>query len=141
MANVQLPAFFRGAAMLEAQAVEFHAHENQVINGLLQTADYARAVFTVQRPMLDEATIQQRVSAPTGPAILSRQPAPIMSFVTEEAVLRRPCGGRTVMRGQLEQLLHIGEMRNVELQVMPTGLEDHAGAGGPFALWSPRGAR
>ncbi|MET8182305.1 helix-turn-helix transcriptional regulator [Streptomyces sp. NPDC005336] len=142
VATVQLPAFFRGAAKLEAQAVEFHAYENQVINGLLQTADYARAVFTVQRPMLDEATIEQRVSARLArQEILSRQPAPIMSFVTEEAVLRRPCGGRTVMRGQLEHLLHVGEMRNVELQVMPTGLEDHAGAGGPFALWSPRGAR
>ncbi|MET7905786.1 DUF5753 domain-containing protein [Streptomyces sp. NPDC005355] len=138
VANVQLPAFFRGAAKLEAQAVEFHAYENQVINGLLQTADYARAVFTVQRPTLDEATIEQRVSARLArQEILSRQPAPIMSFVTEEAVLRRPCGGRTVMRGQLEHLLHVGEMRNVELEVMPTGLEDHAGAGVP----SPCGAQ
>ncbi|MBQ0986730.1 hypothetical protein KBZ10_19885 [Streptomyces sp. F63] len=30
-------------------------------------------------------------------------------------------------------------MRNVELQVMPTGSEDHAGAGGPFALLQPKG--
>ncbi|GAA3682588.1 helix-turn-helix domain-containing protein [Streptomyces iranensis] len=140
VANVQLPAFFRGAARLEAQAVEFHAYENQVINGLLQTGDYARAVFTMQRPMLGEETIEQRVTARLArQELITRQPPPIMSFVTEEAVLRRPCGGTPVMRAQLEHLLHIGRMRNVDLQVMPTGLEEHAGAGGPFALLEPKG--
>ncbi|MEU4894407.1 helix-turn-helix transcriptional regulator [Streptomyces sp. NPDC044780] len=140
VANVQLPAFFRGAARLEAQAVEFHAYENQVINGLLQTADYARAVFTMQRPMLDEETIEQRVTARLArQELLTRQPPPVMSFVIEEAVLFRPCGGTSVLRAQWEHLLRIGQMRNVELQVMPTRLEEHAGAGGPFALLEPKG--
>ncbi|MGW3564993.1 helix-turn-helix domain-containing protein [Streptomyces sp. NPDC000941] len=140
VAKARLPAFFRGAARLEAQATEFHAYENQVVNGLLQTEDYARAMFTLVRPLLDEETIEQRVSARMArQELLSRWPAPMMSFVTEEAVLQRPYGGTEVLRGQLEHLLHIGQLRNVELQVMPTGSEDNAGMDGPFALLEPKG--
>jgi hypothetical protein len=57
-----------------------------------------------------------------------------MSFVIEEAVLRRRIGGRVVLQGQLEQLLLIGQNRNVEIQVMPMDREDHAGLAGPFTL-------
>ncbi|MCO8305614.1 helix-turn-helix transcriptional regulator [Streptomyces sp. RKCA744] len=140
VANVQLPAFFRGAARLEAQAVEFHAYECLVVNGLLQTEDYARAVLNMQRPLLDEEAMERLVSARLArQELLSRRPAPIMSFVTEEAVLRRPYGGAAVLRGQLERLLQIGRMRNVELQVMPINVDDHAGTAGPFALLEPKG--
>ena len=47
-----------------------------------------------------------------------------MSFAIEVAVLRRPYGGKSVLRGQLEHLLLIGEKRNVEIQVMPLDRED-----------------
>ncbi|MFK4264889.1 helix-turn-helix domain-containing protein [Streptomyces milbemycinicus] len=140
VSKARLPAFFRGAARLEAQATEVHAYECLVVNGLLQTEDYARAVLNMQRPLLEEETVEQRVAARLArQELLNRRPSPIMSFVTEEAVLRRPYGGAEVLRGQLERLLHIGQMRNVELQVMPTILEDHAGTAGPFALLEPQG--
>ena len=48
--------------------------------------------------------------------------------------LRRPIGGRMVLRRQLEHLLEVGQLRNVELQVMPTDREDHAGTGGRIEL-------
>lgn len=57
-----------------------------------------------------------------------------MSFVLEETLLRRPIGGRSVLRGQLEHLLLLGRKRNVEIQVMPTDREDHAGLAGPLTL-------
>lgn len=49
-------------------------------------------------------------------------------------MFREPIGGRKVLREQLEQILLIGQHRNVEIQVMPTDREDHAGLGGPFNL-------
>lgn len=49
-------------------------------------------------------------------------------------MLRRPIGGAEVHRGQLEQILLTGQHRNVEIQVMPTRREDHAGFAGPFTL-------
>ncbi|MYS43811.1 helix-turn-helix domain-containing protein [Streptomyces sp. SID5998] len=135
VARAQYPAFFRDAARLEAEAVELHVYANQVVPGLLQTDAYARAVFTMRRPLLAEETIEQRVAARLArQEIFSRQPLPVISFVIEESVLRRPLGGLTVMRGQLEQLLLHAGMRNVELQVMPITLEEHAALAGPFTL-------
>jgi transcriptional regulator with XRE-family HTH domain len=135
VSNVRLPAFFRGVARLEAQAAEFHAYENQVVNGLLQTEDYARAVLRMLRPTLDEEAVEQRVFARLArQELFTRRPMPVMSFVTEEAVLCRPYGDEQVLRGQLEHLLDVGRMRNVEVQVMPTSSRDHAGTSGPFAL-------
>ncbi|MFF7143068.1 helix-turn-helix domain-containing protein [Streptomyces nodosus] len=135
VARAQYPAFFRDAARLEAEAVELHAYDTHVVKGLLQTQDYARAVFAMRRPLLDEETIEQRVAARMRrQEIFSRWPAPLMSFVIEESALRRPIGGADVHRGQLEQILMIGQNRNVEIQVMPLHREDHAGLAGPFTL-------
>lgn len=61
-------------------------------------------------------------------------PAPQLTFVQEEATLRRPIGGRMVLRHQLEHLLEISKLRHVSIQVMPTDLEEHAGMGGPLQL-------
>ncbi|MFJ2563215.1 helix-turn-helix domain-containing protein [Streptomyces sp. NPDC087568] len=142
VARAQYPAFFRDAARLEAEAVELHAYDTHVVKGLLQTEDYARAVFAMRRPLLDEETIEQRVAARMlRQEIFSRWPAPLMSFVIEETVLRRPIGGTDVHRGQLEQILLIGQNRNVEIQVMPLQREDHAGLAGPFTLIETKAGR
>ncbi|MFF0206075.1 helix-turn-helix domain-containing protein [Streptomyces sp. NPDC005017] len=133
--RAQYPAFFRDMARLEAQAVELCAYDTLVVNGLLQTEEYMRAILSMRRPLLDEETIELRVAARlTRQAIFDRWPAPLLSFVMEEAVVRRPLGGQDVLRGQLEHLLLIGDKRNVELQVMPLSQEDNAGVDGPFTV-------
>ncbi|MER6124069.1 helix-turn-helix transcriptional regulator [Streptomyces sp. NPDC001795] len=135
MERAQYPGFFRDAAKLEKKAVALHVFATKAIPGLLQTEDYAYAVFKMWRPLLDEATIQRRVAARLDRQdIFDRESLPTLSFVIEEHLLRRPLGGREVMRGQLEQLLLHGQRRNVEIQVMPTAREEHAGLEGPFTL-------
>jgi transcriptional regulator with XRE-family HTH domain len=135
VARAQYPAFFQDAARLEAQAVELHVYATQAVPGLLQSEEYARAVFAMRRPLLNEDTVEQRVAARLArQEIFSRTPMPTISFVIEETVLRRPLGGWQVMRGQLEQMMLIGQRRNVEVQVMPTEREEHAGLAGPFTL-------
>ncbi|MEV7956634.1 helix-turn-helix transcriptional regulator [Streptomyces sp. NPDC088141] len=135
VARAQYPAFFRDAAKLEAEAVELHVYDTHIVNGLLQTEEYARAIFTMRRPLLSEETIDERVQARLArQSIFARQPLPTISFVIEESVLTRPLGGGSVMRGQLEHLLLCGLRRNVEIQVMPNGREEHAGLAGPFTL-------
>ncbi|MEU2234620.1 helix-turn-helix domain-containing protein [Streptomyces vietnamensis] len=135
VARAQYPAFFRDAAKLEAEAVELHVYDTHVVNGLLQTEEYARAIFAMRRPLLSEETIDERVQARLArQGIFARQPLPTISFVIEESVLTRPLGGGAVMRGQLEHLLLCGQRRNVEVQVMPNGREEHAGLAGPFTL-------
>ncbi|MFJ2823853.1 helix-turn-helix domain-containing protein [Streptomyces toxytricini] len=142
VARAQYPAFFRDAARLEAEAVELHVYATKAVPGLLQTEHYARAVFTMSRPLLAEETVEQRVAARLArQEILTRMPLPTISFVIEESVLRRPLGARTVMHGQLRQVLMTGRRRNVEIQVVPTDLEEHAGLEGPFTLIETRDGR
>jgi hypothetical protein len=89
----------------------------------------------MQRPLLEDDVIEQRLTARMlRQDIFTRRPAPLLSFIIEEVVLRKPIGGRASLRGQLEQILLVGQNRNVEIQVMPTDREDHAGLGGPFNL-------
>ncbi|MEV0847188.1 DUF5753 domain-containing protein [Streptomyces sp. NPDC049954] len=142
VARAQCPAFFRGAAKLEKEAVELHVYAPKAIPGLLQTEDYARAVCAMWRPSLSQGFADQRVTARLArQAIFARTPLPTISFVIEESLRRRLFGGRLVMRGQLEQLLLCGQRRNVEIQVMPTEVEEHAGLEGPFTLIETRDGR
>lgn len=135
VARAQYPAFFRDMARLEAKAIGLYVYANHAVPGLLQTAEYAGAVFRMQRPLLDDEVIEERLAARLArQEIFNRKPAPLLSFVVEEVVLRKPVGGRDVLRGQLEQILLAGQNRNVEVQVMPTDREDHAAMDGPFTL-------
>lgn len=142
VARAQYPAFFQDAARLEAGAVELHAYDTHVVKGLMQTEEYARAVFQMWRPLLDEEVIEERVVARIArQKIFSRRPVPNMSFVIEEAVLHKRIGGDEVWRGQLEQILLIGQNRHVEIQVMPLSRGEHAGLAGPFTLMESKDGR
>lgn len=135
VARAQYPAFFRDMARLEASAVGLSVYAALAVPGLLQTTEYAKAVFQMQRPLLDDDVIEQRLAARMArQEIFTRRPAPLLSFIIEEVVLRKPIGGRATIREQLDQILLVGQNRNVEIQVMPTDREDHAGLGGPFNL-------
>ncbi|NEB00354.1 helix-turn-helix transcriptional regulator [Streptomyces sp. SID13726] len=134
--QARYPKKVRDLAKLEAEAVEICAYDNSVVNGLLQTEEYLTAVFASRRPAFSEEDVERLVAAR-----LARQGIvggngmiPAFSFVHDEAALRRPVGGRAVLRRQLERLLEIGQMRNVEIQVLPIHCEDNAGLDGPFHL-------
>ncbi|GGV78678.1 MULTISPECIES: helix-turn-helix domain-containing protein [Streptomyces] len=133
--RAQYPVFFQGMAQLEKEAMELLAYDTLVVNGLLQTESYMRALLTMRRPPLSEDTIEQRVAARLARQdILDGEPAPLLSFVMDESILRRRYGGREVYRGQLEHLLSIGRRRTVTLQVMPLDSAESAGVDGPFTI-------
>ncbi|MFF7749729.1 helix-turn-helix domain-containing protein [Streptomyces sp. NPDC007971] len=133
--RAQYPVFFQGMATLEKEALELLMYDTHVVNGLLQTEEYMRALLAMRCPPLDQETIEQRVTARLARQdIFARRPAPLLSFVMDEAVLRHRYGGKNVLRGQLEHLLLIGDKRNVEIQVMPIDCEDNAGVNGPFTV-------
>lgn len=133
--KAQYPVFFQGMATLEKEAIELIAYDTLVVKGLLQTEEYMRAVLAMRRPPLDRETTEQRVAARLARQdIFDRQPAPLLSFVMDESLLRRPYGGEGVLRGQLEHLLLAGQKPNVEIQIMPVKSEDNAGVNGPFTV-------
>jgi len=133
--ETRYPARFREFAKLEREAVEIHMYDPMVVPGPLQTEEYARALYLMRRPAMDGETIEGHVAARMARReVFERRPAPVLGFVLEEAVLRRPLGGRAVLRGQLEHLLAVGRLHNVEIQVMPVDVEEHAGLVGSLAL-------
>lgn len=139
-ARTRHPEWYRKYASLEGEAIELHDYSNQVVHGLLQTPEYARAIFSQRRPFLDPETIDKRVADRLDrQQIFERWPAPICSFIVEEAALQRPIGGRQLHDGQLQQLLRVGRHRTVELQVMPTDREEHPNVDGVFTLVTSKG--
>lgn len=139
-ARTRHPEWYRSYAGLEAEAVELHFYANQGVPGLLQTEEYARAVFTQWRPLLSEKTVEKRVTdRMSRQQVFNRWPPPMCSYVLEEVVLQRPIGGRSVHREQLQNLLRIGSLRNVEIQVMPTSREEHPNLDSAFNLLTPKG--
>ncbi|WP_316742751.1 helix-turn-helix transcriptional regulator [Streptomyces sp. MK7] len=135
LAEVRYPKRVRDLKRLEADAVELCAYNNSVIHGLLQTEEYVRASMATRRPPFTEEELEQQVAARLArQKILTEAPLRVFSFVQCESTLRRPVGGRMVMRRQLEHLLDAGRFRNIDLQVLPLDREDNAGLAGSFRL-------
>ncbi|WP_406287993.1 Scr1 family TA system antitoxin-like transcriptional regulator [Embleya sp. NBC_00896] len=129
------PAFFAKFALLEAGVISMYKYESLVVPGILQTEEYARAIFGARCPPLDDDEIERRVQGRLDrQRLLTRKPAPILGFVIEEWVLRRPIGGKAVRHEQLSRLLEASRMRNVTIQIMPLDREEHAGFDGPMTL-------
>jgi transcriptional regulator with XRE-family HTH domain len=131
VAKVRYPKKVRDLAKLEAQAVELLSYGSHALHGLLQTEEHAWALLRTRRPSPPEEELERAVAARMArKEIFQRSPAPELSFVLEEATLKRPVGGKMVRRRQFEHLLELAQLRNVEIQVMPMDRWDHPGTGG-----------
>ncbi|EPD57092.1 helix-turn-helix domain-containing protein [Streptomyces sp. HGB0020] len=129
--KVRYPKRVRQLAKLESQAVEIGVYECNIIAGLLQIPEHARAVIGAAQPPYSPDDVDRMVAARLArQSVFTRDPAPSIHFVLEETVLRRPIGGTMVRRRQLEHLLEVGRLHNVVLQVMPLSCEVHSGLDG-----------
>jgi transcriptional regulator with XRE-family HTH domain len=130
-----LPPWFRTYVDLESVATLIRTYEGQFIPGLLQTDDYMRAV--VQGAHLDESSeeagrrVRLRMARQT---LLTREQPPRLWAVVDEAAMRRPVGGREVMRGQLERLIEAAKLPNVTLQVLAFDAGAHPAMVGSFSV-------
>jgi transcriptional regulator with XRE-family HTH domain len=123
-------------ASYEAAARTIGTYQVQLVPGLLQTEDYARAVLRALRPGLEPPDVEGRIEVRIRQqAILTRPEPPGVHAVLDEAVLRRPVGSAAVMRQQLERLLTWIEHPNVTVQILPFAAGEHAGMDGAFVLF------
>lgn len=133
--RLQWPDWFEKYVEAEANARSLQTYNTHVIHGLLQSEPHARAILSAHYPTLDDETVEERVAARLDrQTLLTRKPTCMLSFVLEEWMLRRPIGGKAVMREQLQHLAECARMRNVTIQVLPTACETHAGFDGPMTL-------
>jgi transcriptional regulator with XRE-family HTH domain len=130
-----LPAWFEPYLGLETAASLVRGFELQFVHGLFQTEDYARAVTALGHSLASSGEAERRVSLRMRrQEVLTGEDAPRVWFVIDEAALRRPIGGRQVMRAQLRHLLETAALSHVTFQVMPFGRGGHAAAGGSFTI-------
>jgi transcriptional regulator with XRE-family HTH domain len=122
-------------ASLEDEACKIHDWEPRFIPGLLQTADYARAVISAVRPMDSGESIEEDVRLRTQrQSMFSREIPPTGWFIIDESVLYRPFGGRSVMRSQLARLEELASQPAIVIQVMEHSETRHPGAEGPLRI-------
>ncbi|MFI6767073.1 Scr1 family TA system antitoxin-like transcriptional regulator [Streptomyces sp. NPDC050355] len=129
------PAWAEEYVNLQAKALALHSYSTHFLHGLLQTQEYAQAVFRSVRPSMTDEEIAKSVQARLATQkLFTRTPACRMTFVLEESTLLRKIGGREVWRGELMNLLAISELHNVQLQVILLSRQTHAGVDGPMTL-------
>jgi transcriptional regulator with XRE-family HTH domain len=130
-----LPPWFQTYVGLEEAASMLRVYEIQFVPGLLQTADYARAIMAGAWPRASEEEIERRVRMRIArQEVLARRDGPHLWAVVDEAALRRPVGGRAVVCPQLEQLIEATQEPRITLQIAPLSLGSHPAESGAFTI-------
>ncbi|HLI36930.1 MAG TPA: helix-turn-helix transcriptional regulator [Streptosporangiaceae bacterium] len=124
---------------LEAEARAIRTYEQELVPGLLQIPEYARALFRTARTTDTAEQIDRWVEIRMErQEILTRSdpPPPRFNVVLSEGALRRPVGGYEVMRRQLEYLIRPRDRANITIQVLPFDAGAHPAMVGPFTVMS-----
>jgi hypothetical protein len=115
--------------------VSLYAYECRAVPGLLQPECYVRCVFNLRLPPVTETQLEREVvSRLSRQRLITERPNTSFVFVIEQSVLERRLGGVDVTRQVIDHLLSMSSLRNVEIQVMPTVMEDHCGIDGQMYL-------
>ncbi|OKH88502.1 helix-turn-helix domain-containing protein [Streptomyces uncialis] len=119
---VEYPDWFQRRVEMDAKAVAVRAYQTHFIPGLLQTEEYAHALFAqvydddeVKNRTRARLSRQQRFLAPDGPLLV---------VVIDESCLRNVVGNTQVMQNQCRYLLNVGKLPNIRIQVAPSHQPD-----------------
>lgn len=130
-----LPSGLEVYVGMESDARAERCWEPLLVHGLLQTADYSRAVYELggRHPLRDiDDLVEIRANRQK---LLTRPGSPLDVWaIFDEGVLQRPVGSVDVMRAQLQHLVDVTEMPNVAIQVVPLAKGWNPGLGGPFSI-------
>jgi hypothetical protein len=130
-----LPSGLEVYVGLESDAQAERCWEPLLVHGLLQTPEYARAVFQMggRHPLADiDDLVQIRMERQK---LLTREDSPLEVWaIFDEGVVRRPLGGAEVMRAQLHHLVEVTELPNVAIQIVPVSMGANPGLGGAFSI-------
>lgn len=132
-----LPEDFHGFLSVEAALVALRQFETMLIPGLLQTADFTRALINGASPGLSADVVERRVMARLArQQILTRADPLHLHVIIDEAVLERPVGTSATMRNQLRRLVDDSAADHVTLQILPKAAGASPAMDGPFSVLS-----
>ncbi|MFR9728655.1 helix-turn-helix domain-containing protein [Saccharopolyspora sp. MS10] len=130
----KVPDWTRQYLGLEYDADALTMWDAELVPGLVQTEEYARAVVSTS-VVVATADIEQTVKARLRrQQVINRPNPPQISIILGEAALRREIGGPVVLRDQLTQLRDVAILPHVTLQILPFRSGEHAALGTSFSL-------
>lgn len=128
------PDWFIPYLKLEREAESICDYSNAFIMGMLQTPEYAEAVFRAAHPRETTETIKSRVDARMQRrAVMEKPSPPLLWVIIHESVLRTVVGGSDVMRTQLAHLVAEADSPHIVIQVYPFNAGAPA-SGLPFVM-------
>jgi DNA-binding XRE family transcriptional regulator len=130
------PDWFREHIHFEAKATALKLCGHSLVPGLLQTEDYARAIYTIGGSKDVEADVAARMARKD---TLNRPDPPLVWVLLDEDALHRPVGGPQVMRDQLTQFLELSSLPNIMVRVVPGSVGYHVGLDGAFKIMTVDG--
>lgn len=131
----RVPKWFRQFLGYEAAATDIRVYGVELVDGLMQTEDYARAVALANQPDASVRDLDGYVAVRRGrQARLVGDDPPRLHVVLNEAALRRLVGGSEVMRAQIEHIADLSELDHVTVQALPFAVGAHPAMTAPFTL-------
>ncbi|MFJ1808830.1 MULTISPECIES: helix-turn-helix transcriptional regulator [unclassified Streptomyces] len=123
------------ASFLDLSELEHHARTQTnvavlFVPGLLQTEEYARAVFSNRIPELSTDELELRVRHRMARRLAIERAAPIrLEAVIHEAALRIRVSDRAASRVQLTRILELSEADHISVRVIPLDLDGFSRGG------------
>ncbi|UIX33055.1 helix-turn-helix domain-containing protein [Streptomyces sp. GQFP] len=135
LAKSKYPENFTEAAEAEAIATTIRHYLPLLIPGLLQTPEYAAALFRTYRPLAPESEIEELVALRMERThVLDDPTTPLFWGILDEAALRRAVGGAATMAKALRHVADMARRHRIIVQVLPFSAGAHAGMGGSLKL-------
>jgi Domain of unknown function (DUF5753)/Helix-turn-helix domain len=126
---------FETQLILEDEATVLRTYQPNLVPGLLQTEQYAWELIGTQSDLPLELVDRQARLRAMRQQVLSREDAPRLAVILDEAVLRRHVGGRSVMREQYGRLAEVANTRGWTIQVLPLRAGPHHAMGPGFHIF------
>lgn len=121
-------------ADFEAEACALRTYQAQVVPGLLQTPQYADAVFRANEVRDDDEVAQRVAARVTRQGVLHRENPPKFLALIDEAALRRLVGSVQVMQEQLSHLVNMASRPNISIYVLPFSAGAHPSTEGSYVI-------
>lgn len=137
------PMQFEGFLKMERRATAIFNYERELIPGLLQTPEYARAVIAGMRPELKSAEVKAlaEVRMDRQRQVAEWALRDFRALIDEEA-LSDVVGDPAVMQAQLKRLLDESQQPQRGIRILPDTVRLHPGMAGPFVVMRfPEAAR
>jgi transcriptional regulator with XRE-family HTH domain len=130
-----VPAWFEEWLAAEQAALTLRYWQPIIIPGILQIAEYARALLVATQTDVSDETVEALVSARLARrAIFDRSAPPAVTVVLDEAVLHRLIGSPAIMHEQLTELAELSTRPYLTVQVVPADNGANAGLGGALNI-------